>query len=404
MKTHATSQTAEAEVITGRQFGVVLLISFAIVGLSLLVHFAAPSSIHLSEQVWSQRVAFHHTLLPFQVRPLTNGILDAGHDLFGFSYKTIFFTLQFFLYLVCLPAFWYYLRTLRFSHAYSLAGMLIFGLTLPLFLANFEPIHTWSDFWVYIGLPLSFAALIRRRYTVSLLAMTLALVARETTLLFVPVWFAFMYTANGRRWLIAAIIAGIPILAATVIRLLNIDTVTVIPTWDFDFNFANGLRASDALFSTFVSLGFVWVVGLRQAFQRSDISIYNYDLIRAAALFTSAGTLVSTLLLTYARETRLFVPPIIFLIPLVLVYVREHSTEIRWLLKRTSAGIAVLSGIALLALCILAAKLAFPVFEFRPWHDGNWAYLGLHLALIIVFLLVEFRKRTRPVAVQQGKN
>ena len=389
---------------TSRQVVIVWLVALAIVGLSLLVHLAAPSSIHLSEQVWSERVAFHHSLLPFQVRPLTNGILDAGHDLLGLPYKTTFFTLQFLLYLVCLPVFWYYLRTLEFSPAYSLSGMVIFGLMLPLFLAHFDPIYTWSDFWVYLGLPLSFAALIRRRYVLSLLAMALAIVTRETSLLFVPVWFVFAYSANGHKWLWAAVLAALPVIFATAIRMTSVHAVSVIPTWDFDFNFATGLRASDSLFSTLVSLGFIWVVGLSQTARRTGNPTRHYDLIRAAALFTTAGTVISTLLLTYARETRLFVPPVIFLIPLVLVYAKDHSIEVGRLWERTSATVAIPAAIVLLAVCILAAKLAFPTFEYRPWHDGNWVYLGLHLALVIVFLLIEFAGGRRVAVSQQGKN
>jgi hypothetical protein len=53
--------------------------------------------------------------------------------------------------------------------------------------------------------------------------------------------------------------------------------------------------------------------------------------------------------------------------------------------------------ISLLAFSILIAKSFFPEFEYRPWHDGNWTYMGLHISLTIIFLIVEIYRKRSPV-------
>ena len=170
------------------------------------------------------------------------------------------------------------------------------------------------------------------------------------------------------------------------------------------FNFDGFLRGSDTIFSLIVSLGFVWVVGLWQALHKTRQRVRFYDVIRFGAAFTTAGFVSSALLMARARETRLFVPPVILLLPLVLVYIQDRAENIKTILRNLPKWATAIGGLALLAVCIWIAKLAFPRFEYRLWHDGNWTYLGLHLALVIVFLLVEFADRKQIAIAQQGKN
>jgi hypothetical protein len=312
--------------------------------------------------------------------------------------------LQFTLYLLCGPAFWFFLRTLGFRLSYALAGMIMYLLTMPLFMAHFEPVHTGSDFWVYLLVPLSIAMAIRKQYTVAVITVILALMARETTLLFLPVWFLFVYIDRDRKFPLAAVLTVLSVGLFVGIRLWLFGRITVPPENGPGFNFENYLRGSDTLFSLLVSLGFVWVVGLWQALYRSDRITPFYNVVRFGAVFTAAGFVSATLLMARARETRLFAPPAIFLLPLVLVYIQDRTERIRALLRLLPNWGNALAGGVLLTLCVWGAKLAFPKFEYRLWRDGNWAYLGLHIALTIVFLLVELGVRWPVTPAQQGKN
>ncbi len=381
-----------------QQIVIVWIVALVLTVLSLTSHLTAGSTLHQDKEMWQYKVSVHQRVHAFQVRPLTTSIVVALHDHAGVPFRTGFMVLQFMLFLLCGPVFWYFLRILGFSPAYSLAGMIIYLLTLPLFLAHFEPVHTWSDFWVYLFVPLSFTMAMRRRYVVALITIVLALMARETTFLFLPVWFLFIYAGRDRRYTLAA---GLTLLAAALFvgaRLWFFGRITAPPEADFQFNFENYLRGSDTIFSLIVSLGFVWVVGLWQVFHRARLPIRFYNLIRFGAIFTAAGFVSSTILMARARETRLFVPPVIFLLPLILVYVQERAARIKSILRRLPAWTTALGGVALLALGIWAAKLAFPKFEYRLWPDGNWTYLGLHLALIALFLIVELSRLGAPVA------
>jgi hypothetical protein len=96
---------------------------------------------------------------------------------------------------------------------------------------------------------------------------------------------------------------------------------------------------------------------------------------------------VTTLTLGLARETRLFFPLFIFLIPLTLWLWEHTATYLRTFYTRwfgiPAAAIFVVStwgGISL-------ARTLFPTFDFRAWPEFAQVYLGLHLGIAVSILI-----------------
>lgn len=381
-----------------RSFMITFGLAFIMTALSLGLHLATPSSIHAPESDWAARLEYHQTNDAFKVRPLTTPIVEWMHRSVGFSVKTSFFLLQFLLFLISGPGFYFYLRQLPVSSPTALTGMTIYYLSFPVLLAHFDPVYTWDDFWVYIAIPFSFAFLLRRAVVLSLAALALSILARETSLIFVPIWIYCARTKAGVKCSTAICLAAGAIAVAAGIRYYFADgALSGEQTIRLSFNFTDWPRTRDTIFSLVVSCGFLWVVGIYQAIRLVRTQTGGADFGAVGAIVSSIGFILATLLLAYARETRLFFPPFVFLIPLTLAYLSENMDDMHAIWKRFSPlGRSAMIG-AIFAVSIAAAMILFPDFEFRTWKDGSRAYFALHLALCLLFILLELVRRRRPM-------
>jgi hypothetical protein len=362
---------------------------------SLVAHITSPSSFHQPEENWKARVIAHQNYPAFKVRPMTTGIVTELHRIFGWSYKTAFFAMQFLLMLVCGPVFYHFLRRFDFAHGYAMGGMIIFYLSLPVFMAHFDPVYTWDDFWVYLMIPLSFICVLRRFTIMAVLTLAWAMLARETSIIFLPIWFIlFRQIEHGRP--------ARPVLYILLALLLVAGFRSIMaapaPAVEFKlgYNFAYPLRTSDTIFSLLVSLGFLWPIGLYQIRPGAESSSGYLGLFRWGAAVTAIGYVVSTILFAQARETRLFFPPFVFFIPLALLFIRDHADAARSLWRRTRAGLTIVTMICLLATSVVVTVVAFPGFDFRTWHDGNRLFFSLHLTAAGLAGIIHMYRRRLP--------
>lgn len=369
-------------------------VALFLTALSLLVHITAPSSWHQSEDNWRQRMEMHRANDAFRARPFTSAMVEILHDATGWSYRFAFFILQFCLLLISGPVFYTYLRHLAFSFRESLWGMVIYQLSFPVFLAHFDPVYTWSDFWVYLMIPLSLACLIRRWWIPASVLLAGAILARETTLIFVPVWFLFVFRRSKGGLTRAVILSAAALALFAAVRYVMIRTFGGELVYQLPFNLENPARATDTIFSLLVSLGFLWPVGAYQAFRKPSAAHPYSRTIRFGAVLTAVGYIGSTLLLARARETRLFFPPFIFFIPLFLVYFRSRAAVVQEILRRFSPWSLGTILIILMAFSMILSVLLFPGFEFRTWHDGSRLYFGLHVMITLSLLMTHYRRPT----------
>ncbi len=371
----------------------VWLLAALLTGLTIIVHFTSPSTLNHSEESWQMKLDLHSSADVFRVRPLTTGIVNFLNEKIDLSIRAAFFGLQFLLFFLMCPALYFYFSQLGYSHRLSIIGMIIFALSLPVFLAHFEPIFTWSDFWLYLMAPLSLGLAIRHKFILAALTMAIALVARETAIFFIPILCAIIYRQEnggpGKSILICLLTLALFLGG----RILLVGFYFPHPEYGYQFNFDGALRTSDSIFSFIVSLGFIWVVGFYQLFQKPEINSQYANPIRFGAVLTTLGCIVSTYIYGHFRESRLFLPPAIFLIPLVLSYLKTRGSQIKDVFYRYNKWISHTILIILLAVSISISKLLFPEFEYRAWHDGNWIYMGIHISLAIIFLIVELSRR-----------
>jgi len=378
---------------TTRQTILVPSIALILTLLSFAVHVTSPSSWHQNEADWQLRIEMHRSNEAFKARPFTLSCVGAFHDILGLRYRTAFFLMQFCMLFISAPVVFFYLCNLSFSFRESLWGMIIYQLSYPVFLAHFDPVYTWSDFWVYLMIPFSFICLMRRLWIPAVLAFAWAALARETTLIFLPIWLLFALRLSGGSRIRAVTVSLAAVILFVAARLSMAGSFGGELTFKLPFNFDSPVRARDTVFSMIVSLGFLWPVGVYRIFGKPKEDVAFGALIRVGAVITAIGYIGSTLLFAQARETRLFFPPFVFFIPLCLLFFRDNNDAIREAIRRHSRRTLATLVVVIVTLSMLAAMALFPGFDFRTWHDGNRAYFGLHLALTGLLILIRYRYR-----------
>lgn len=373
-----------------KKHGTVIAFSLIFTSFSILLHYLNPSTLRIiDEDFWQKILHVHQTAVAFKVRPWTTFITSMLHDYAGLPVKTSFFILQFSLLFISGLVFHRYLQMLSYTRKQAFLGTTIYFLSIPVLMAHFEPVHTWSDFWVYILIPLSFIFVIQKKYWWSLPCMILVTMARETSVIFYPLWMLLIYNQSDKQIGKSIALPFVAFLGFLGLRFLMFGITPGDPRLELTSNFETGLRTSDTLFSLSASLGFVWVAGIAgiSIIKKNKHAFKNF-LIRGAVI-TVVGYISSTLLLGRARETRLFYPPFIFLIPLTLSYLQTKTDILKQMFSKAHRLRTIISVLVVLVLSLFISWQLFDSFEYRRWADGNRFFWGLNLAMLLFLGIIE---------------
>jgi hypothetical protein len=373
-----------------KEYRPVLLLSGAMLAISAWLQLQVEwSPMILSEEIWHKKLEFHLTYTPFAVRFFQSYATLGLRHLLDWPIRESFFAVQFALALLLGPLFYRYLRALNFDKAWSRIGVLLFYSAYPILGAHFAPTYTWDDFWMYAFLILSLIFIIRQQPLLAITCFTLGCFARETMLFFYPILLlsSWWLRPETRRWqwltglLMPAVLYGL----FYVIMREAVDPLR----WELAaFNFGNVARSTDSIVSLIIAFGFLWllmIIGLATMLRQKPSQ--TQERILVWGLLTSLPpTVIATLLFSLARETRIFFPPFVFVIPLSLValrsicqYVREHWSRRTFIL--VSAG-----GAAVTLAAALSGHSLVPATDFTANAGFRRHLAGFHLGLMLVIL------------------
>ncbi len=365
-----------------------LLITSAFIPISLVLHHQLGSMTTWTNETWQEAIRGHMTYHPFAIRPLTTSTVRIIHWLTGLSFKHSFLLTQYGLLMAIGPVFCWYLQALGISRRYALVGLILLVTAYPVLCAFLEPVYTWDDFWLYLLIPISFALALRQHSILAMLAMMAASLARETGILFYP-WFVILLAGNydvRRRsfWVLAVLPA---------IAFVSYQLAVYAPPESTQFrmllyNFQDSAYTRNSLYSLAVSFGFLWVT-LALSLMLINKRRWNRKIHR----FPVAGAVIQiplfvalVIVTARARETRLFFPPFVFVIPLSLALVEQYQNYWLKYVRYGKAVPAVIATIAALLLGQWAAKELFPTLDFRPpvWFAQVWFGVQLAIAALIL--------------------
>jgi hypothetical protein len=378
------NQTHPKSVATDRsELPVAASITIVVVGLSFFLHWKwCGSDMQLSEALFVEAHEWGLATYPYSIRPFLAYSIELLTRLFSLEVKTSFFVIQFSLAAAIGLSFYYYLRQLSFSIGWSRLGLFLVLSAYPILAAHIEPMHTRDDLWAHLFMILALLSLLRSRMTAGIVWYTLAIFAREQSLL---LFGAFLLVA----WLRCEKIPRRRLVLLSLLPLL-IYAVFYAITWQepdpvrfslIQFNFENHLRTSDTLFSLFISFGFMWLAA--PASIGAGKSNQAFRLLWLGAILTVPATVLLTLFLTNARETRILFPPFVFMIPLTVMTLQKVYYEIRPRLSTMHLVIIGLGAFALLmAGGIMLGEVLFPEFEYRRCPNFQRLWAGIHFGLI----------------------
>jgi hypothetical protein len=371
-----------------------ILITLAVLTLSYLLHTKwCGSEMRQSEELWQKRLDLHQTYYPFSIRPFTTYTAIIIKKIFSLQPRESFFILQFFLAAILGPLFYGYLRILSFDRKWANIGVFLLMSAYPILGAHFEPVYTWDDFWVYIFLILTFGSLIKGKMLLSTFFLIVGTFAREQTLLFWPIFAlgGYWYCRDYGWW------KRTIYLAAPFIIYLPFYYLMWQPfpgrTEYIVYNFANYWRGSDSIFSFLISFGFLWPASALAAGQLLKIKdkLLNSRFLLWGAVLSVLPTLILTFFFTKARETRIFFPPFLFIIPLATIFIQSACDYFRNRMSETTQKILLTSLPIMLAVGIMVSPLIFPKFDFRncpPFHQQAFGFhLGLMMIMAFYYLL-----------------
>jgi hypothetical protein len=359
--------------------GVVIAILLA---LSIVEQFSTDSMFNVVDATWKSRLNIHVGYYPFSVRVFTTyPVLWLG-ELLGGRYELAFACLQFSLLAVIGFLFYRYLRLLQLSHGFALAGVVAFFGAYPVMAAFHLGVESWDDFWQYSALILSFSLLLERKFLWSTVAFAFGVAARDATLLFFPVWAIAFVQAGDRRTNPRNLLTLFPILTAFLFWYFPDKEPSARTINSLAENFRDPRWTLNSLYSLVMGQGFLWLLipSALRAYLKGRIPLTPEE------RFLGWGTIVvlpvvTAVVLTnaFARETRLFLPPIVLSLPLVLKLIASRWNDFRGWLKPwhfwcgaglTAAGLYVVS---------LLAFVWFPSFDYRSDYQFARMMFTIHI-------------------------
>ncbi len=382
---------------SSREYAAAGIVIAALLALSIGEQFATDSMFNATDADWKFRLNIHASYYPFSARVFTTYPVIWLGDLLGGRYEFAFACLQFSLLALTGFLFYRYLRLLRLSNGFALAGVVAFFGAYPVMAAFHLGVETWDDFWQYGALILSFSLLLEKKFLWSAAAFAFGIAAREATVLFFPVWVIAFIQADGRRTNPRNLLALFPILIAFLFWYFPEKEPAATTISSIAENFRDSKWTLNSLYSLVMGQGLLWLLipSALWAYLKGRIPLAPEE------RFLGWGTIVALPVVTavvltnaFARETRLFLPPVVLSLPLVLKLIASRWTDFRdWLKPWYLLVGAGLAATGLYAVGLLASAW-FPSFDYRSDHQFARMMFTIHVTTgLLGLVLIHFPKR-----------
>jgi len=358
----------------------------------------------LPEEIWQKKLDTHLTYYPFAIRPFQSRLTLYLHEFLGLPVRESFFAIQFALALCLGAAFYRFLRLLEFSKNWSLVGLAALFLSYPVLGAHFAPTHTWDDFWSYLFLTLTFAAVLKKQPVAAGVFLTLGCFAREQILVFYPLLLLWAWwTRRETDRIRSLIMLAMPIVIYGVYRWLVFEEFDFRRFFHLKFNFETALRVNDTIVSAWIAFGLLWLLMIIGLLKRSYHSRnVPFRLVFWGVIIALPLTVALTVSTGMARETRIFFPPFLFVVPMALYVLKDVIERLKpfrswrsWIVWTLVIAGATAAGYQ------LALEL-FPRFDYGTNGVFRRQIAGIHFGLTITLLtgygVVWWRERRSPKA------
>lgn len=368
----------------------------------------------IDEAYMTEIVEYHKTLPVFAARPLSTALIEIVHTVVGVGYGTAFLVVQIGLLTLVAFALYELARHLSLSHREALWSLPVFYTSYTILFAFFASIYTYDEPLQYLAIICGLIFLLRGRRLGAAMFFLVALIARETTLILFPALYWFWLLPRYRQssaisspWYARAEIqAALPLIIPLVgyalfyvvwMRYIGalIDSGSYLVHERFQHFFINFQNPSFALESLAAPFITVAIPALLAWVGQSSADLERERLWRRMTIVTFVINTPIVLVAAYARESRLFALPLLFLWPWTGKYVmvlwstlrsRTQSFDARRLLSKN--GILRLIVLCIFLFEVMVVLYWFLRFGYYPTAPGNFEtgyrlYIGMVMISVV---------------------
>lgn len=335
----------------------------------------------------------------FRRRPLTTWCVDAISQA-GFTPKIAFIAWSLMMFFI--SGVLVHRLALEFGSTVKQANsaQALFHLSPTVLFAWFDPMYTYDEPIQYAALLSGLLAMLLGRTLLSIIALTVALIAHETSLFLLPLFAIMLRHAPGRMLLMMATPAMLFVVflftylpSQGLIQPSVEDTHNRLGTWAF--NFSSPAMAAETVGYALMTL--LLPVYLLTRYQKHAVGDTSIRLVMPGFWITLVLNTAVVLIAAKAREARVLALPLIIAWPWMgnaFAAELERLGGWRELLRFMRSPVSLLTFIAAAVLVGFAVYNGFVLStgipQDNPWHE----YLLLESLLVIALMLADRNRRS----------
>ena len=286
----------------------------------------------ISHVFLKSQINYHKEIAPFARRPLTTFLIESSQKIFGLKAGYAFILVNFLLLGYSGVLVYKLSRVLMASKTNGLTNMMVFFTSFSVLFAFFPPVFTYDEPLQYCFLLLALIAFVRRKWLWYIILFSLALVARETSILLLPALVLFLpNTENhfGKNIFSNLKKYGLLILLPTVFygcyvvffiyhqKLLHATHIEMASRYScFLENIESIKNSVESAVSIFITLG-LFLYFTYFYLKRKNRPSWQNKFVFAFLLTVAINTPI-VFLTAFARESRLFALPLLFVWPMFM--------------------------------------------------------------------------------------
>lgn len=366
----------------------------------------------ISHVFLKSQINYHKEIAPFARRPLTTWFIETTERTFDSKPGHAFITVNFFFLFLSGLLIYLLSKKLGASPKQGLMNIGGYFLSFSILFVFFPPVFSYDEPLQYCAILLALIAFIQQKWTWYLLFFTLALIARETTILLLPGLLFFLPPlpkASEKTFLQhhvrLFVVLALPLFFYTVFIVFFIWKLDLLEATKnamasryscFLENFESTKNTVESVTSIFLVLGpFLYLT--MASLKGNSVSAHHKKFI-SAFLTTIAINTPIVIFTAFARESRLFALPLFFIWPM---FAQLFGKEIRLLFSyRLYAPLFKKRPylLAFLILNFLNYLFCFHYYKKLGLGENTYfaEYLFISLLLMSVHFLLWHAQRDRP--------
>ncbi|MBU2946102.1 hypothetical protein [Zobellia uliginosa] len=348
------------------------------------------------------QINYHKEIAPFARRPLTTLLIEGSQQLFGFKAGYAFILVNFLLLGFSGVLIYWLSLLLKATKLQGIINMMVFFTSFSVLFAFFPPVFTYDEPLQYCSLLMAFIAFVKRKWFWYVILFSLAMVARETSVLLLPALILLLPgTQNHPREKLGPNLKknGICILSPILVygcyivffiyhqRLLHATHTEITSRYScFLENIESTKNLVESIVSIFITLGpflYLTYFYLKQKENESWKTSFVY-----AFLFTALLNTPLVFMTAFARESRLFALPLLFLWPVFMQLFKSFLEPLS--LKSTYQGLLEYPKIIVLFGCFVLASFLFCFIYYPSLGLGENTFFAGYIFSVCFILSLHY--------------